>query len=292
MKEKGLIVLNEERMQDEMSVSILGQEWYEFADGYDTVFLGEQHVIPHPIFKQELMKDIAPLQTGGYVLDYTHFSIVMSKSRRLAFYSAVNIDGNQLKNIRREKDNWYYDSRIDRAYQAGPDLYRNNDLDRGHLVRRRDPVWGKRATAANEDTFHFTNCVPQHKDLNQRTWLDLEDYILDNAVNHQLKVSVFTGPVFKETDPWYRGIQIPEEFWKIVVMVKQNNRLSATAYLQTQKDFIGSLEFSYGAYQTYQVAITQIEAVVGLDFGLLRDADPLLGSESSFVIKTGNDIRL
>ena len=30
---------------------------------------------------------------GGNVLDYTHFSVVISKSRRLARFTAVNIDG-------------------------------------------------------------------------------------------------------------------------------------------------------------------------------------------------------
>jgi len=278
--------------EEELKTSILSQEWYELADGYDVAFLGEQNRIPHPELRNDLKEDIAHLFSGGYVLDYTHFSIVMRKSRRLAFYAAVNIDGKQQKNIRREKDSWYFDARLNRDYQVGPDLYRNNDIDRGHLVRRRDPVWGNRAKEANEDTFHFTNCAPQHKDLNQRTWLELEDYILNNAIVHQLKVTVFTGPIFKGNDKWYRGIQLPEEFWKIVVMVKKDGLLSATAYLQTQKDFIGKLQFSYGSYGTYQVAVSHIEYLTGLDFGVLRDADPLAGSMSTYVIETGDDIYL
>ena len=48
---------------------------------------------------------------------------------------------------------------------------------RGHLVRRLDPMWGTRWKEASEDTFHFTNAAPQHKNLNQRTWQNLEDYI-------------------------------------------------------------------------------------------------------------------
>jgi endonuclease G, mitochondrial len=91
-----------------------------------------------------------------YELKYDHFSVVMSKSRRLAFFTAVNIDGNQLTSLDRTNDRWYFDPRIDRKYQSGPELYSNNDLDRGHLVRRLDPVWGQLANQANEDTFHFT----------------------------------------------------------------------------------------------------------------------------------------
>lgn len=279
-------------MNAEIKVSVLGQEWYEFADGYDAGFLGKQYEVPLPELREDLKEDIAPLLAGGYVLNYTHFSIVISKSRRLAFYTAVNIDGSQQKDIKRGNDSWYYDSRIDQDFQAGPELYRSNDLDRGHLVRRRDPVWGTRAAAANEDTFHFTNCAPQHKDLNQKAWLDLEDYILNNAVTHDLKVSVFTGPIFKDSDQTYRGIQLPEEFWKIAVMVKQDGALSATAYLQTQKNLLGKLDFSYGEYKTYQVAVAHIEASTNLDFGSLRNADPLHNSGSSHVITAMDDIRL
>lgn len=206
----------------------------------------------------------------------------MSKSRRLAFFTGVNIDGSELQSIKRERDRWYYDPRIDTKYQSGPELYANNDLDQGHLVRRQDPDWGEVAARANEDTFHFTNCSPQHKNLNRETWVNLEDYILNKARSYSLKVIVFTGPVFREDDMLYRGkFQIPAEFWKIAAIVKDDNKLSATAYLQTQKNLIENLEFAYGEYNTYQVAITKIEALTKLDFGALRNYDPLRGVETT-----------
>ena len=230
------------------------------------------------------------------MLEYVHFSAVMSRSRRMAYYTAVNIDGNKLKEIKRDRDVWYFDPRIPREHQAGPDLYERNELDRGHLVRRLDPVWGRPAATANEDTFHFTNAAPQHKHLNRRTWNGLEDYILNNSETHNLKVSVFTGPVFRADDLTYRGVyQIPAEFWKVVVMVKKNRALSATAYLQTQKNLLDDLEFAFGAYRTYQVPVSRIEAITGLDFGRLHEHDPLAGLESvgpALVIGDATDISL
>ena len=77
---------------------------------------------------------------------------------------------------------------------------------------------------------------------------------------------MFTGPVFRVDDIVYRGVQIPAEFWKIAVIVKKDGNLSATAYLQTQKNLIENLEFAYGEYKTYQVPISKIEAITGLDF--------------------------
>jgi len=279
--------------QEEVLVETLSESWYEGSTGYDTQFLGNDYEVPHPIFRSDLEQDIAQLKDGSSMLHYTHFSIVMSKSRRLAYYTVVNIDGTQLMKIGRN-DKWYLDSRIETEYQCGPELYKNNSLDRGHLVRRRDPVWGDSAKKANEDTFHFTNCAPQESKLNQKSWLDLENYILDNAENLNLKVTVFTGPVFRMDDIIYRGVQIPAEFWKIAVIVKKDGNLSATAYIQTQKSLLGDLEFAYGEYKTYQVPISKIESITGLDFKDLRNYDPLNQLESTvgYVIDASGDIKL
>lgn len=264
-----------------MEVGELDPAWYEGAAGYEAGFLGEGFPVPLPEVKAELSGDIAQPSGDDKILHYTHFSILMSKSRRLAYYTASNIDGANRKDIKRSGDKWYYDPRISQAYQCGPALYSKNELDRGHLVRRLDPVWGEAADKANEDTFHFTNCSPQHKNLNQKTWLNLEDYILNNAGVHGLKVNVFTGPVFRTDDMVYRGeFKIPAEFWKVAVIVKADNTLSATAYLQTQKNLLTNLEFAYGAYETYQVPLAQIEALTGLSFGQLKTYDPLAVTEA------------
>ncbi|MCC5465680.1 DNA/RNA non-specific endonuclease [Pelosinus baikalensis] len=286
--------------RSQMIIGNLAIDWYERSTGYNTAFLGNHYAVPLPELRSDLKQDIALLKNGTTVLDYTHFSIVMSKSRRLAYYTAVNINGQQLINIQRPKK-WYFDPRIDRKYQCGPELYDNNDIDRGHLVRRLDPIWGKLAKKANEDTFHFTNCSPQHKNFNQLTWLDLENYILKNAETFDLKVTVFTGPVFRTDDMLYRGVKIPAEFWKIAVMVKEDGNMSATAYLQTQKNLIRDLDFAFGSYKTYQVAVSNIEILTGLDFGDLRNHDPLRSitevaddTESAIVnvINTPSDIRI
>ena len=34
------------------------------------------------------------------------------------------------------------------------------------------------AGRAASKTFHYTNAAPQHGQLNQRTWLELEDFVL------------------------------------------------------------------------------------------------------------------
>lgn len=276
-----------------LSSESLAPDWYKGSKGYDSKFLGDNYEVPHPKLRSDLETDVALLKNGERILNYTHFSIVMSQSRRLAYYTVVNLDGNKLVDLGRN-DSWVFDSRIDQKYQCGPELYARNEIDRGHLVRRLDPVWGDLAKKAERDTFHFTNCSPQHKNLNQKTWLDLEDYILEKASKFKFKATVFTGPVFRSDDIVYRGVQIPAEFWKVAVMVKEDGKLSATAYLQSQKHLIDNLEDAYGAYKTYQVPVLKIEDLTGLDFGELRNYDPIAHVEGliGHIIESPEDIKI
>lgn len=270
---------------------------YASRKGYDPRFLGTgRHQVALPKLSAEL-RGLASVNTQPsssdppHVLPYHHYSVIMNKERRLALLTAVNIDGHISHAIKRESDRWFFDPRIPRDEQTGNDVYADNPLDRGHLVRRLDPAWGTSlavAKTANDDTFHFTNSTPQHHDFNanRTTWAGLEDYILKNADNHDLKVSVMTGPVLADDDDEYRGVQLPRQFWKVVAMVKDDGDLSATAYLLSQGELLQGLErvpeeFTYGEYKTFQVPVSRIEELTGLDFGRLKDSDPLDGREST-----------
>jgi len=270
-------------------VRALRPEDYRNRQGYLEDFLGDGgRRVPLPGLTAALAQKAVVVddQVEGlerFELAYTHFSVVMNGARRMPFYSAVNIDGSDLRRIPRGGERWKFDPRISDEFQSGNPVYRNSDLDRGHMTRRLDPVWGMRRVAvlADDDTFHFTNACPQHKDLNQREWQQLEDYVLDNAGAEEFKVCVFTGPVFGRSDKEFRDIRLPAEFWKIVVMVRSDTRrLSATGYILSQRDMITGLEAVYGEFKTYQVPLKRIEKLTGLDFGKLPSFDPFPGPQA------------
>jgi endonuclease G len=255
--------------------------------GYDPAFLGVGVDVPLPDLGASRESAATRLDDPAEVeLKYTHFSIVMHARRRFALVTASNLDGEEARQIVRKKsEKWYYDPRIAKEHQAGNELYARNSLDRGHLVRRLDPAWGTKgiALAAEQDTFFWTNCTPQHATYNQRTWVELEDYILSSAITHGLRACVFTGPVLKTTDPHYRGLQLPRSFWKVVVMrsAATTGALHATAYVLSQANLLTDLEFAYGAFKTYQVSIAKVSRLTGLGFASLQIADPLGRSESA-----------
>jgi len=178
-----------------------------YPSGYNAEFLQVPLPLPAP-----------PAGTLIRELLYTHFTVLLDPARRLAIATGVNIDSDRLVTVDRV-DNWHLDSLIPTYEQAGEGVYARNDLDRRHLVRRQDPVWGDTTTArrANYDTFAYTNAAPQAGAFNQskQLWLGLEDHILTYARTNRNRISVFTAPVLSAQDPIYRGVKIPQAFWKI-----------------------------------------------------------------------------
>lgn len=248
-------------------------------DGFDGAFLGIDVPLPSPV-----QPDLPTV-----LLPYTHFSVLLRTDRRLAAVTGVAIDGDTLMDLDRSGIGWRLDPRVPAEQQTGEQVYARNDLDRGHLVRRADPVWGstvEEAHQANVDTFHYTNAAPQAALFNQgrELWLGLEDYLLTHAATYQRRLVVFTGPVLDAGDPWYRGVQIPLRFYKVAAFLDAGH-LAATGYLLDQTplvdDVTGALAHAeeagepppLGAYRTYQVPVADLAGLTGLGLGQLAAVD-------------------
>jgi endonuclease G len=271
--------------------------------GYNPAFLGIR--VPLPQLSDELAKDAAKTRNpranaNPHELKYHRFSVVMNGVRRIAFFTAVNIDGAAVVTISRKTgklvrveaeeefgaeryESWYEDDRIDAQQQCTQKLYDDaalNDLQRGHLVKRTDPMWGTEdsARAAEADTFHFTNCAPQHEEFNPRArrWAGLENWITKRSDDENLRVSVFTGPIFRPRDPKRGYVRVPLQYWKVVVRVEEGD-LRATAVVADQSGLMRGRSENLGPLpvlvETRQVRVDDLERVTGLSFGALSAHD-------------------
>jgi endonuclease G, mitochondrial len=276
---------------------------YRQRPGYDRNFLGFE--VPFPRLTNVTRGAALALPgvrgEARYELKYHHYSVIFNRDRNLAFAAGVNYDPTAPHQHRREgSDKWFYDPRVEEELQAGEDLYAGNPLDRGHLVRRADAAWGRteqEAKLANDDTFHFTNCSPQHEITNQgrareappglKLWGKLEDHIASQGKRNRRRLTIFNGPVFRHNDRRYRGVKIPKEFWKVVVFEDDHGDASATAFVLTQAELLPDLReaFSVGEYKAVQVRMRDLEPKVNLDFGRMRGWDVLErdGAEERFV---------
>lgn len=244
------------------------------TDGYSADFLATAVALPRP--------------AGEFrTLDYPRFTVLLDPERRLASVTAVNIDGALLRDLPRQGD-WRLDPRADAEEQTGPEVYSRNDLDRGHLVRRRDPGWGDAddARAAMEATFFYPNAAPQAAGFNQskELWLGLEDHVLAYAETTDQRLSVFTAPVLADGDPPYRGIRIPLRFWKVAAW-QDPTGLRAAGFVLDQTELVDTSEGllaapPLGAFRTFQAPIADIAGIAGVEFGPLIAADVLRGEKA------------
>ncbi|BBE24514.1 hypothetical protein MN0502_33970 (plasmid) [Arthrobacter sp. MN05-02] len=246
-------------------------------EGFDEQFLD----VPVPV------PALAGVET--VLLPYTHFSVLMRPDKRLAAITALGIDGAKLMDLDRSGIDWRLDPRLPEDQQTGERVYARNDIDRGHLVRRASAVWGDtraEAQQANEDTFHYTNAAPQAAKFNQglELWLGLESYLLENAADNGRRLIVFTGPIFSDVDPVYRGMEIPLRYFKVAVFLQQGS-LAATGYVVDQTPQLADLDDvpkpgavdgdapPLGLFRTFQVPIRDVAALTGLNLEQLVGVD-------------------
>ena len=249
------------------------------ALGYQPEFLpGALVELPAPA-RPGVEDDYAPTASNGVVRDYTHFSLAMSSARRFCRWVAWNVDGNGLIQLSRTNQRFVIDREYDPRFQVDDGLYSGNRLDRGHIARRADLLWGSRAEAerANADSFFFTNITPQLDDFNQSSrqglWGQLEDAIYEDVDVDDLRLSVFGGPIFKDTDLLYRDVLVPRSFWKLIAYV-EGGTLKAKAFVLTQDDLEAKLEsLGLDTFNLYQIAIADLSGMTGLDYGALTAAD-------------------
>ncbi len=266
----------------------------QFYDGYQTSFLGREVAFPDlTAYKDSIATIVGSTEE---IVHYVNYSLAVSSERRFPIFTATNIDAEKFQKAPR-KDNWRNDDRINDKDQWGKDLYKavKSDFDRGHMTKREDVQWGDSiayASLAADSTFFYTNAIPQHADLNQKIWRSLEDYILHTeAIDNNLKIIVFTGPVLHKNDPDFitkvngQSVKLPVLFWKMVYYVKGDGLLYRAAFLMSQNSLLKNggitatglelenfdrddLFMKFEEADTYQVNVATVESLTSLKFTL------------------------
>ncbi len=262
---------------------------YSNRQGYDDNFMGTLLRMPRPRFSSR----VAKMEDNSFRIPYQHFSVIVQKQRRLALITGANVDGRvqaRRPDLNRpdsdytrkglggfaqnDREKWALDPRILEQFQL-PDRFYNKDrqsFDKGHLVRRDIVCFGDNyaeVQRANGDSYHVTNCSPQVLQFNrsnqQGIWGKLENHVMDHAESQ--KLCVFSGPIFKDDDPVFKGVdddedivvKIPRNFWKVVVAIN-NGALQAYAF-KLEQDLSGVRfeEFVPGIFKTHMISLQDLE---------------------------------
>jgi endonuclease G, mitochondrial len=269
---------------------------YDDREGYQEDFLGSGIVVPVPGVSAGREAEMYKENGEIVVLKYHHYSLAMNRVRRLQMWSAVNV--NYDPNLRKQSgraffgtDRWIADPRIPNKFQiVDPDFYKPaGQIDRGHIVRREDNAWGETPNElefSNSDTFHWTNCTPQHQAFNRESpgagfggikglWGAFEVYVQKSLQHGDTKACILAGPILSSDDPtadFGSGpIPYPVRFWKVVAVANQEggrSRLLTYGFLLSQKDVVDKfgIEFAPGEYARYQCPLAEIAGLAGISF--------------------------
>jgi len=246
---------------------------YGARKGYDPDFLGVHIPLPKvaPARREELylvsdykeyeseernvpstpldgVQDSDPLE-----LRYHHYSLVMNKLYRMCMWTASNCDyTDEMRADGRSRaelggENWRLDRRVPGRYQlTNSEIYEPaGNFDRGHIHRREDNCWGMRGLEteySNSDTYHWTNCTPQHELFNQENpkgeeykglkgvWGYFESDLEKQIEKAGGQAVLFAGPILNKKIPskvfQHDGapIHYPLKFWKVVVVPESTAR--------------------------------------------------------------------
>jgi DNA/RNA endonuclease G (NUC1) len=242
--------------------------------GFDTSFLGIEIGLPAVTGVAEEFR-------------YLHFSVVMNPARRLAWYTAYNM---QPPEKVKRGDRWMPDPMLPVAFQPHNNHFLGSGFDRGHLVSPRTVSWGtsRQAELANHQSFFWTNTSPQHPDMNRGWWLAVEQWEREIVDRHQKAVG-FSGPVLAEDDPIHRDLEqsfgrlrvrqnfrLPRKFWKIIAIADEYQQIQTAAFLLDQEALVKNKASLKLKSDEFRCSIAEIETQTGLDFGdLLRGASSI-----------------
>ena len=256
--------------------------------GYDPHFIGVR--LPVPVAATAVVRNDLIGAAGTRIVHYTHFSLSMRKSRRLAAFVAWNIDGHITKPGSKSAS-WQLDPRVPADVQIDNTLYEGTTFDRGHIAKREDLLWGGAdlAARANDDSFCYTNATPQHEKFNRLApglWKSLEDEIFKQVDVADLRITLLGGPILAADDRPFlppgapRGttaVLIPRQFFKIVAYRDNDDgRVKALAFRLSQASLLepgptGRLDLS--RFKMFQVDVREIETLTGLRMTAFRRVD-------------------
>lgn len=271
--------------------------------GYDVHFLGDRVAVPK---LSEVQKNDTVLfgPPDQYLLQHAGYSVALSASRRLAWFSSANLDAAQRRGILRKnlRSSWKTEPEIvPEAVMTRP-WYRASKrlLQRGHLTPADVMEWGADEAEAAEranSTFFYSNAAPQSRRLNCAEWRVLEAYIGAEALKSgHSRLCIHTGPVLAPDDPEYLprpegevSLQIPRLFWKVVYYHNPEGKLCRVGFLMSQEQLLRESRLvkwpsvkrraaaaagpfaELGTQKVYQVDVPLIERLSGLKFSRARE---------------------
>ncbi|MEM7103360.1 MAG: DNA/RNA non-specific endonuclease [Bacteroidota bacterium] len=283
---------------------------YSDCKGYRSDFLGNKFRVSIPKPLKSIRNHVARIVgSRAYILKYYKYSVIFNELKRMPLISAINVEGDPdlRQDNSKRKDVWIRDNRIDLDTQLDNKFYKKSGFDRGHMSRREDANWGDTPLNAKRNadmTCIHTNACPQVPELNRSSrkglWGQLEKIILEKGAEEETgktgKISVFSGPIFNDADPIFRGIKIPMAFYKVILWISDDGKLKATAFKLSQSKLVEEIDFEdIGVdqdikFKEYQISLKDLQKETQIDFSDMVPFDTFKGRKREVAIENESQL--
>ncbi len=188
------------------------------------------------------------------------FAIAYSTEHKIPLWVSERLTRKNLMLVEvPRRDNFRPDPAVHASQQASSLEYRSTGYDRGHLVPFENVADD---AVAGEESFLFTNIVPQVAIMNRGVWKSIEGLARNYAISSG-EVFVITGVLI--SNPVQRlknGTTIPNALWKIIYFPRARK---SVAFLVPN-----SKNMAYQKIDYYRIEVNEIEKTVGIKFNFMR----------------------
>lgn len=191
-----------------------------------------------------------------YITHHTGFTVSFNPEHQIPNWVGYELTGEETRG-KVKRSNFFIPDPTLECCKAQTFDYSRSGYDRGHMAPAGDMRWDKRAM---DECFFLSNICPQHPDLNQKRWNDLEIKIREWAVADSA-IIIICGPLIGNKPRKTIGknkISVPDGFFK-VVLSPYRKKPQAIGFLFENKKATDPLH-------TYVVSVDSIESLTGRDF--------------------------
>ncbi len=212
--------------------------------------------------------------SNNYLIIKHQFSLAYNNSRGIPNWVGWHLS-TAWKGTAERCDCFTQDTQIPTGYyRASTSHYTGSGFDRGHLCPSDDR---DASDTDNAVTFKMSNIAPQAPQLNQITWLALENYCR-NLINAGNELYIFSGGygqggVGSSSDTTYSinsdKIKVPSRFWKVIIVLPNgSNDLSrvTTSTRVIAVDMPNVQAVSAMPWTFYRTTTDAIETATGYNF--------------------------
>lgn len=207
----------------------------------------------------------------NFLMVKPQFALSYNNEKKIPNWVSWQLSKKWLGNVRR-RDNFRPDPELPPGFRrALPTEYTNSGFTRGHMA----PSGDRTATRTdNDSTFLMTNIIPQTPDNNSGPWNKLEEHCRQ-LVKQGKELYIISGGYGQQRTIAVDRISVPEQIWKVVVIVDNPNS-GADAVTQETKIIAVDMPNRQGIgedpWEIYRVSVDEIETATGYD--LLSNVPP------------------